>query len=291
MTPKVISPSGINARSRKIDSEEKLINYIRTQLGEPLIIVDVTDEQIQQAIDTAFQKFSLWALDAQQEQVFTIKTQAGIYEYLLDEKVRNIYDISIADTTSGYANTNSGISLGSFGSIPIGYIPYIDPTTGAASHLETYSGNGSTSGVAGAVAGSSNRLNSGAMNTAYVSYVNAQTLQNLFSRSISFDFNAMTHILRLFQDLDGAQIAILANIEYIPNPEFDDAYGHPWIKEYSLALTKFIWGNNVGKYSKSLVGGAEINYDRLISEANEQIDKLEQELLDKYSEPLGIFSG
>jgi hypothetical protein len=119
--------------------------------------------------------------------------------------------------------------------------------------------------------------------------VNAQVMQNLFGKTISYDFNAMTHVLRVFEPLT-APIVIHADLEYIPDPEYDDAYNHPWIKAYSLALTKKIWGSNVGKYSQSLIGGAELNYDRLISEAQEQIDKLDEELLEKYSGPLGIFS-
>ena len=35
----------VTQQDRKIDSEEKLMNYIKTHLGSPLITVDVTEDQ------------------------------------------------------------------------------------------------------------------------------------------------------------------------------------------------------------------------------------------------------
>jgi len=119
--------------------------------------------------------------------------------------------------------------------------------------------------------------------------VQSQTNTSMFGQSISFDFNSQNHILRIFEPIL-TPIAIEASIIYVPNPEHDDAYGHAWIKAYSLNKTKLIWGQNVGKYSQSLVGGASVNYDRIIQEAQEQLQQLEEDLLEKYSAPLGIYS-
>lgn len=286
-------PKNINVsqRNRRIDSESKLVSYIKTQLGAPLITVDVTDDQILQCVDDAFDKFVDWAYDAQQHQVFIIETQEDIQDYILDDRVREIYDISIADTTTSYASSGgSGISLGGFGQVPVNYIPYID-MEGNVSSLETgASAPSMASGVAGGVSGP-NTSNEGLSETsqAWAKMVDAHTLQNMFGSSVSYDFNSQNHILRIFKATAG-KVAIEAALEYIPNPDYDDMYGHTWIKAYSLALTKRVWSNNIGKYSQSLVGGAELNYDRIGSEAQEALDKLEEDLIEKYSEALGIFS-
>lgn len=287
------APANINIaqRTRKIDSEEKLVNYIKTQLGAPLITVDVTEEQILQCIDDSFDKFVDWAYDAQQHQIFLINTTENIQDYILDIRVREIYDISIADTTTSYANSSSGISLGGFGSVPVNYIPYVD-MEGNTSSLEGYGGIGSSAtGVAGGVTGPhAGGYSAGdQMNIAYASMVNSQIAQNIFGKSVSYDFNSQNHILRIFEQVSG-NIAIEAALEYIPNPEYDDAYGHTWIKAYALNLAKRTWGQNVGKFDQSLIGGANINYQRLIDEAQMEIDRLNEELLEKYSEALGIFS-
>ena len=72
----------------------------------------------------------------------------------------------------------------------------------------------------------------------------------------------------------------------IANEENDLIYNHEWIKAYCIAKTKEIWGSILGKYSQSLVGGAQINYGDIKSEAQSEIEKLEQELLDKWSDPV-----
>ena len=288
------SPANINIsqRSRKIDSEEKLVNYIKTKLGAPLITVDVTNEQILQGIDDAFDKFIDWAYDAQQHQIFIIDTREDIQDYILDERVREIYDISIADTMTSYANyAGGGITLGGFGAVPLNYIPYVD-MEGNVSSLEGGGGiGGSANGVAGGVVGPhTGGYSSGEqMNMAYAAMVDAQIAQNIFGRSVSYDFNSQNHILRLFEAVSGP-IAIEGALEYIPNPEHDDAYGHTWIKAYALNLVKRVWGQNVAKFDQSLIGGANINYGRIIDEAQMEIDRLNEDLLEKYSAPLGIFS-
>ena len=256
-------------RDRRINSEEKLIHYVRTMLGEPLIKVDVTDEQIKYAIDNAFRKFSEYAVDGQDHWVILLNVQENVQNYILDERVKAIREISIARGLSNIQSSNGGIYLGALGTIPIGYIPYVYPT-GETSHLERTGnlGNFSTVGVAGSVDGKSNAL--GSIESAYAYMTNSAALRDLFGQTIEYHYNSGKHILRIFSKISGT-IAIDAEIEYIPDPKYDDNYGHVWIKDYVVALVKKMWGNNVGKYSGTLVGGSSINYDRLISEAESEI--------------------
>ena len=289
--PKNIS---ISSQDRKVNSEAKLVKYIRTQLGEPLITCDVTDAQILNCIDDTFLKFTDWVFDAQQHMTFVIEMQAGIQDYILDDRIKAIYDMSIADTTTSYAAYGGGgVNLGSFGQIPIGYIPFIDPM-GNSSSLETSGGGGpgSATGVAGGVAGPNTgaKDDKGGVETAWAAMANAQTYQNLFGKSVSFDFNNQNHILRIFANHSGP-VMIEGALNYAPNPEHDDVYGHNWIKSYSLNLVKHVWGENVSKYSASLVGGSTINYDRILSESENELAKLDEQLIERYSEALGIFSG
>jgi hypothetical protein len=70
--------------------------------------------------------------------------------------------------------------------------------------------------------------------------------------------------------------------------EEDFIFNHEWIKSYTKAQTKFLWGTITGKYSQSLVGGASINFSDMKSEAEQEIQKLEEELLTKWSDPAPI---
>jgi len=288
-------PRNINLKqsSRKIDSEDKLVNYIKTMLGADLITVDVSDDQIRLAIDDTFSVFSSWALDGQQNMGFIINTSADVQDYYIDDRISAIMGISIADSTSSTSSGSSGgISLGGFGQVPVNYIPHVD-MEGNTSSLESGFGRGnySATGVAGGVAGGPATAGNAAerLETSYLTMIESQMMQNMFGSSVSFDFNAQTHILRIFEPLS-SPIMVEANIDYVPRPDYDSAYGHSWIKAYALNKVKFLWGSNTGKYSQSLIGGATINYDRLLSESSEALDKLDEQLLERYSEPLGIFS-
>ena len=289
------APRILNDRQnrRKINSEEKLVNYIKTQLGHPLITVDVTEDQILQCVDDAFIKWGDWNWSGQQNMVFVIETFPGVGDYYLDERVKAIYGMSIADTTSGYS---SGGGLGIWGGIPMGgilppmYVPAVAFNGETSSLARTGPNNGTATGVAGGVAGGPNTGGaSNKLEAAWSSLANMQTWQNMFGKTVSFEFNESNHILRLFQEVKGP-VAIEASLDYIPNPDHDDAYGHEWIKKYSLNLVKRLWGQNVGKYDSQLIGGANINYDRIISEAQQEIELLEERLMLE-SEAFGVFSG
>ena len=61
-----------------------------------------------------------------------------------------------------------------------------------------------------------------------------------------------------------------------------------WVRRYSIALSKFQWGNIVGKYSQNLVGDSSINFDRIISEALDEIAQLDEELLQRWRRPAPV---
>jgi hypothetical protein len=295
-----LTPKNINIvqQNRRVDTEEKLVNYILTQLGDGLITVDVSRDQILFSIDETFDKFTRWAYDAQQHAVFIIETSSGVHDYILDDRILDIYDMNIIDTTTSYGS-GGGIN-GSWQGMPLGqvigaplYVPYVSPD-GSSSSLETGASGApygaGASGVAGGI--SSDRTdggNDGNIEGILASWANAEMMQNIFAQSVAYNYNTQNHILRIFDEINGP-IMIEAAMIYVPNPMYDMAYGHPWIKEYSLNLVKKRWGENIAKFSTTLVGGSTLNYDRIISEAQEALDKLDEDLLNKYSPAFGIFS-
>jgi hypothetical protein len=284
----------LSQQKRRIDSEDKLKKYILTQLGSPLITVDVTDEQVLQCIDDAFSRWSTWAADAEQDQVFVIDP-AGTRDYILDDRVQAIYDISVADTTTSYGSSMGGGMWQGFdlmSVMPPMYVPVMSPT-GSQSSLMSYGQGGiaPATGVAGGVTGPHTGGTGSAndIEPAIAAWASMQSMQNMLGRSVMFDFNTQNKTLRFFEDLAGP-VVIQASMQYIPNPEFDLAYGHIWVKKYALNLVKNVWGQNVSKYDSQLVGGSSINYGRILDESRTELDKLEDNLIEQFSGPMGIFS-
>jgi len=290
-TPRDIRPT---QRNRRVDSEEKLKNYIRTMLGEPLIDVNLTDDQVYLVIDDTIRKFSDFAYGGEQRIGFVIEGDTDIQDYQLDDRVQAILSVSWANSLgSKFQDASGGISLGAFGTIGIGYVPHIT-LQGEVSTLAVGGGiNSSTSGVAGGVAGGPNsggRTGADAISQAFVLRSQIDTMQYLTGRGVNFEYNSNTKILRVFEQITGP-FMVEAAVEYIANPEYDEVYNHQWVKEYAIAKCKFLQGTVTGKYSQTLVGGGEINYADMKSEAEGEMQILEEDLLNKYSEALGIFSG
>jgi hypothetical protein len=286
-------PKNINSEqdNRRINNEDKLINYIRAMLGEPMISVEVTNEQIKMIIDDTIRHFSDFAYGGEQTIVFELEARGDIQDYRLDERVQAVKSVSFGGALGSIPTSSSGNYVYPFGTLGVNYIPHIT-LQGEVSSLAAGGGMSSTSGgTAGGVAGGPNSGSSGlaSMVDAYVTRSQVDTMNTLNSRGVNFEYNSNTKVLRVFENFTGSFL-VEAAVEYVPNPEYDEMYAHPWVKQFALNKVKFLWGTVTGKYSQSLVGGAEINYADMKSEAQDDIQQLEEDLLNKYSEALGIFS-
>lgn len=285
------SPIAVNEkqRSRRVDSEDKLVNYIRMMLGAPMIEVEVSDDQILLVIDDTIRKFSDFAYGGEQSIAFVIEGRTDIQDYRLDTRIQSIKSVSFGNNLGATATGNggAGINLGpGWGSVGIGYVPHVT-MQGEVSTLEAGKQVSVSSGVAGGVAGGTSMDN---LSNAYVSFTQRDTMQSMFAKGVNYEFNSNTKILRVFEKIAG-DFMVEANIEYMPNPDYDEIYSHQWIKDFAVASTKQLWSTVTGKYSQSLVGGGEINYDKMQQEAEQEIERLNEDLLNKYSEALGIFAG
>lgn len=287
--PKNVNPEQDN---RRVNNEDKLVNYIRTMLGYPMIEIEVTDEQIKLIIDETIRKFSDWAYGGEQTILFELEASADIQDYILDERVQAIKSVSFGGSLGSIPTASSGNYVYPFGTLGVNYIPHIT-LQGEVSSLAAGGSMSSTAGgTAGGVAGGPNSGNSGlsSMVDAFVTRSQVDTMNALNARGVNFEFNSNTKVLRIFENFTG-KFLVEAAAEYVPNPEYDEVYAHPWIKEYALEKTRYLWGTVTGKYDQTLVGGASINYADMKSEAQDKLQQLDEDLINRYSEALGVFSG
>ena len=65
-----------------------------------------------------------------------------------------------------------------------------------------------------------------------------------------------------------------------------------FLKKYTVALFKFQWGSNLSKFENiQMPGGVTFNGQELMSQAKEQLDELQDQVLEKYEEPtLGMMA-
>lgn len=237
----------------RITSKDNLIHYIKQQLGEPIVDVDATIEQISQIIDDSVQKFTEYAYGTLEGTVLIELN--GMGEYDLPDTITNVLKLSRGGRTN---ITNFGANFGS------GFVPNI--------WSEQFFSGTLTGSIVPAIINISS---------------NVAILEKYFGDELSYNFNPNKKVIQLLENFSGP-VLLHYQYEYLADEANDYIYNHEWIKAYTKAKTKETWGNNIGKYDQTLVGGARMNYERLISEAENEIQKLEEELLDKWSDPCPI---
>ena len=234
----------------KINTKEKLISYIRSRLGEPIIRVELTDVQIEYIIDETILKFSEFAYDGQLTKPMLIPLFPGVKEYKLDNKVTSIIDLRVL---------RGGINYG----LPAGYVYDMTKMTPLTMNLSDYE----------------------------TTLAKLSKFENMFNVVPNYEFNGLSKILIFHEDMSGYNSALIqASLEYEPE-EVDLIFNQPWVKDMCVAQCKYQWGNNVGKYSGSLINGNTINYSDIKSDAMTDIERLNEELLKRWSPPLGVIVG
>jgi hypothetical protein len=236
----------------RISTRAELISYIKSQLGAPTINIEVTDEQMSEIIDDAIQKFTEYAYGTLEETVIIQINGAGQYD--MPEQMTNIIKLSKGNTSN---LSNFGANFGS------GYVPDLWSN-------QFFSGNLTGDIIPGIISISSTKA----------------ALDKFFGDDIVYNYNPYKNKMYVLENYIGHAV-LHYQYEYSPD-EVDGIFNHEWIKAYSIAKVKFLWGSVTGKYDQSLVGGARINYSDLKSEAQTEIEYLNEQLLTKWSDPAPV---
>ena len=237
----------------RITSKSALIDYIKSTLGAPIIKVDVTDTQIENIIDNAVQKFTEYAYGTLEAAVVIQLNGKG--EYAMPDTMTNLLKLSKGGT-SNLTNFNAN-----FGS---GYVPNI--------WSQQYFSGSLTGDIIPAIIGIS---------------TTTAMLEKYFGDDIVYNFNPHRKVLQVLEAFEGPAV-LYYQYEYLANEQNDLIYNHEWIKEYTVAQTRYQWGNNTGKIDREIVGGGKINYSDMKSEATAEIERLNGELLTRWADPAPI---
>jgi hypothetical protein len=241
----------------RITTKAGLISRIKSQLGYPTINIEVSDTQMGEIIDDAIQKFTEHAYGTL-EAVAVIQID-GPGTYSMPDTMTNVIKVSKGATSN---ITNFGSNFGS------GYVPDL--------WSQQYFSNSIAGDIMPAIIGISNTVS---------------ILQKYFGDEIVYNFNHLSKQLQILENWQGP-VALHYQYEYIAVDAGPDLiFNHEWIKEYTKAKTKELWSQVVGKYDQNLVGGAKINYEKLASEAESEINLLNEELLSRWSDPAPISIG
>ena len=249
-----------------VTSRANLKDYCLRRLGFPVIEINVDDDQLEDRIDDAIQYWQDYHFDGLQK-IYYIKR-------LDDTDINNKY----IDLTSVVDSANVPLDI-------VG-ITRIFPLQDSQATINMFDLRYQL------------RLNElyDFTSASYVNYTLTQqhlrSLEMMFTGEVPIRFNR--HMKKLFIDWAwGASeapadtIVIAEAYACIDATEYNRVWNDRWIKEYTTALFKRSWANNLKKFSGlQLPGGVTLNGDKIYEEAVSEIEKLEDQMETQYGAPL-----
>jgi hypothetical protein len=252
-----------------IKSRSKFKDYCLRNLGFPVIEINVDDDQVEDRIDDALQYWQDYHFDGLQK-IYYIKK--------IDQTDINNRYLDLTQAKDAANNT-----------LQIAGITRIFPVTDSQSTVNMFDLRYQL------------RLNElyDFTSASYINYTLTQqhlrSLELMFSGEVPIRFQR--HMQRLYIDwawgYSEAPVGttVIAECYAIIDPDvYTNAWNDRWLKEYATALIKRAWGNNLKKFSGiQLPGGVALNGDKIYSEADSEILRLQQEIGSNYGAPLEFF--
>jgi len=239
-----------------ITTRQQFKDYILRRLGSPVIDINVDDEQIEDRIDDALLKFRDYHFDGMQHVYYphqiTDTDRNNGYITLPDDfvGVTRVFDINDSYGAMNLFNIRYQLHLNELFNISsVSVVPYVV----AMRHIEF--------------------------------------LEEVFVGKKPIRYNRNTdklHIDMNWKDdtITGMYVIIDGYREVNPE-ENPDVWEEPWLKQYATQLVKRQWGEHLKLYEgMNLPGGITFNGQKIWDEAQEEITKLEDQVINDYSLPV-----
>jgi len=248
-------------------SRQTLKDYCLRRLGSPVININVDDSQLEDRLDDALQLFAEYHFDGVERMYFP-------------------YQVTAQDITNQYINTNN-ISANIITVLRV--FPFSESGSAASNffsaryqmHLQDYFG-----------------LRNGNFNLAYYDiaqqYVNL--VQDYLEPEKAFTFSRVTNKLRLDTNwsevLHAGDYLMIQAYVVLNASDYPEIYNDRLLKDYYTAIVKRQWGQNLSKFSGiQLLGGVQMDGQKIYDEAQTTIDKIEEQLQNKYELPPDFMVG
>lgn len=236
-------------------------DYCLRRLGYPVIDINVDDEQVEDRVDEALKYYQDYHFDG---------TERILYKHV----------VTASDKTNGYITIPEAI---------IGINSILD---------------------VGQAVQSSNLFNIryqmhlndlfDVSAASYVPYWTAMThissIEELFVGKKPLRYNR--HVNKLHIDMDWTNDVdtgeyIIIDCYSITDPDtYSDVWSDRWLLRYTTALIKRQWGSNLTKFEgMQLPGGLTFNGAKIYDDAENEIQKLEEEMIVSYSLPVSDMIG
>jgi hypothetical protein len=245
----------------KPTSREEFIEYCLRKLGKPVLEINVDNDQVEDRVDEALAYYHDYHFDGAQKiylaHQITEQDQQNKYITIPETVIGviNIFDIGDSYSTNNLFNLRYQISLNDlYAFSSTRYAPY------------------------------------------YMAFQNIALAEELFVGKQSLRYNR--HINKLYIDMAWSEkttvgeYIIVEAYEALDPDTYSDVWKDRWLQNYATQLIKRQWGDNLKKFEgMTMPGGVTFNGQKIWDEANEEITKLEAEMISTFSLPVSDMIG
>jgi len=239
-----------------ITSRQQFKEYILRRLGSPVIDINVDDEQIEDRIDDALLKYRDYHFDGMEHVYYPHQlTQTDISNRYISLPndfvgVTRVFDINDSYGAMNLFNIRYQLHLNELFNISsVSIAPYVV----AMRHIEF--------------------------------------LEEVFVGKKPIRFNRNMNKLQIDMSWDDdtqvGQFVMIEGYREVNPEEYPDVWEEPWLKQYATQLVKRQWGEHLKLYEgMNLPGGITFNGQKIWDEAQEEIQRLEDTVINDYSLPV-----
>ena len=248
-----------------VTSRATLIDYCRRKLGEPVIEINVDEDQVEDRIDEAIEYYQEYHSDA------TLKT------YLK-------HQITAADVSNEYITISSDII----------HVAKLFPLT------STFANSRNFFDIKYQMMLNDMQNLASFIGDLYY-YEQMQQYLSLLEMKLNglpqVNFSRRQNRLYIYGDFANEDIKegdyVLAEVYQIVDPEtFTSVYNDKWLKEYATALIKQPWGQNLIKFEgMQMPGGVTLNGRQIYDDATNEIEKLRETIRMEHELPPDFYVG
>ena len=274
------------AQNNPITTRETLKQYCLRALGKPVIEINVEDDQVEDRIDEALQYFAQYHYDGVERMYLKYQVTADdITRAKSDETLSTVTDTADSTVTASFKEGKNYIPMPS----SVVSVTRIFDFTDRA-NLDLFDVRYQL------------RLNDlyDFSSTSIIHY--DMTLRHLDmldhilvgERPIRFN----QHKNRLYidmdwsNDVDAGDFIIIECYRKLDPSTFTDIFDDIFLKKYLIQLIKKQWGTNLSKFQGvAMLGGVTMNGEQIYSQAQDEINKLEEQIQLSYELPPNYMMG
>jgi hypothetical protein len=242
-------------------TRQELQKYCLRTLGDGVVQINVSKEQVEDRTDEALQYFAEFHFEGVE--------RAFYLHQITQDDIDNTY-ITVPDDVLSIIQMYPVSNMATSGMFSIEYQMFLNDFF--------------------------NLRNAGTMIDYVIAKQYLAVIQDLFNREKTIEYNR--YMNKVFIRTEWNEIFqpgnfVLFEIYRAIDPDiYNEVYNDIWLKKYLVALIKRQWGQNMSKYGAiQMPGGTTLNGTEMYNNAQAEVEKIEEQVRTTFSYPVDFFVG